>query len=80
MSATTDRKSHGNPLTPPTTFMGVPFATDLGTNKAAILGIPFDCGTHPTRIGARYGPHAIREQSALNDAESTAFVCSSSAT
>ncbi|MCP4330856.1 MAG: agmatinase [Alphaproteobacteria bacterium] len=45
--------------------MGVPFATDLGTNKAAILGIPFDCGTHPTRIGARYGPHAIREQSAL---------------
>jgi agmatinase len=49
----------------PFSFMGVPFSTDLSRSKAAVLGIPFDCGTHPTRIGARYGPHAIREQSAL---------------
>ena len=52
-------------ITPPMTFMGVPFGHDLTDSKAAILGIPFDCGTHPTRIGARYGPNAIREQSAL---------------
>jgi agmatinase len=30
---------------------------------AAILGIPFDCGTHPNRIGSRMGPASIREQS-----------------
>lgn len=46
-------------------FMGVPFSTDTSSAKAAILGIPFDCGTHPVRIGARYGPNAIREQSVL---------------
>ena len=31
--------------------------------RAAIIGVPFDCGTHPDRIGARLGPSAIREQS-----------------
>jgi agmatinase len=53
-------------LAKPNTFMGVPFAPapPAGT-KAAILGIPFDCGTHPTRIGARQGPDAIRAQSSL---------------
>jgi agmatinase len=30
-----------------------------------IVGIPFDCGAHPVRIGARLGPAAIREQSLL---------------
>ncbi|HLI14132.1 MAG TPA: agmatinase [Alphaproteobacteria bacterium] len=45
--------------------MGVPNGYDLSGAKAAILGIPFDCGTHPVRIGARLGPSAIREQSAL---------------
>lgn len=33
--------------------------------RVAILGLPFDCGTHPVRIGSRLGPSAIREQSAL---------------
>ena len=47
------------------TFMGVPRSHDLSLAKAAILGIPFDCGTHPVRIGARLGPLAIREQSSL---------------
>ena len=28
-------------------------------------GIPFDCGTHPFRVGSRQGPDAIREQSRL---------------
>jgi agmatinase len=30
-----------------------------------ILGLPFDCGTHPTRVGARLGPFSIRGQSQL---------------
>ena len=49
----------------PGTFMGVPFSHDPAGSRAAILGVPFDCGTHPSRIGARYGPTAIREQSGL---------------
>ena len=46
-------------------FMGVPFSKDVSQSKAAIVGIPFDCGTHPDRIGSRQGPQSIREQSAL---------------
>lgn len=65
MSAS-DRIHPGPRLTPsPLTFMGVPAARDARGSGAAVLGIPFDCGTHPVRIGARYGPQAIREQSAL---------------
>jgi len=47
------------------TFMRVPFSRDLSRSKAAILGVPFDMGTHPVRIGSRQGPAAIREQSYL---------------
>ncbi|MDX1431039.1 MAG: arginase family protein [Gammaproteobacteria bacterium] len=47
------------------TFMNIPHSLDLGQSRAAILGIPFDCGEHPVRLGARLGPAAIREQSAL---------------
>jgi agmatinase len=47
------------------TFMGVPAAREVRPGQGVILGIPFDCGTHPTRIGARQGPRAIREQSGL---------------
>jgi len=49
----------------PPSFMGVPFSRDLTASRAAIIGVPFDCGTHPVRIGARLGPSAIRQQSAL---------------
>lgn len=49
----------------PKTFMGLPFSTDATGAGAAILGCPFDCGTHPFRIGARQGPQAIRDQSGL---------------
>jgi len=52
-------------FTCPFTFMGVPLSHDLSNSQAAVLGIPFDCGTHPVRIGSRYGPQAIREQSRL---------------
>ncbi|HVL36819.1 MAG TPA: agmatinase [Burkholderiales bacterium] len=45
--------------------MGAPYSHDLATSKAAILGIPFDCGVHPFRVGSRQGPASIREQSRL---------------
>ena len=47
------------------TFMGVPMRRDVAGAKAAIIGLPFDCGTHAVRIGSRLGPASIREQSAL---------------
>lgn len=40
---------------------------DLAGVKAAILGLPFDCGTNQVRIGARHGPTAIRQQSLALD-------------
>ncbi len=46
-------------------FMGVKNTWELQDCRAAILGIPFDCGIHPTRIGARDGPRAIRAGSDL---------------
>jgi len=49
----------------PVTFMGAPYTHDLSQAKAAILGVPFDCGTHRFRIGSRQGPQTIREQSAM---------------
>jgi agmatinase len=48
----------------PRTWLGAPYGTPAGRCAAAVLGIPFDCGTHPDRIGARLGPASIREQSA----------------
>ncbi|HEY3554443.1 MAG TPA: arginase family protein [Casimicrobiaceae bacterium] len=47
----------------PRTWLGAPSGMPSGSCGAAVLGIPFDCGTHPDRIGARLGPAAIREQS-----------------
>jgi len=49
----------------PMSFMGLPYGTSGSVAGAAILGCPFDCGTHEFRIGAREGPQAIREQSRL---------------
>ena len=51
-------------FTSPMTFMGAPYGRPGPGNKAAILGIPFDCGTN-MRIGARGGPDSVRQQSAL---------------
>ena len=48
-----------------TGFMGAPWAHSAAGAKAAILGVPFDCGTHAFRIGSRQGPHSIREKSRL---------------
>jgi hypothetical protein len=30
--------------TKPVTFMGAPYSHDLSSAKAAVLGVPFDCG------------------------------------
>jgi agmatinase len=49
----------------PQTFMGIPYKTEAMGSSVVILGCPFDCGTHPFRVGSRQGPHAIREQSSL---------------
>jgi hypothetical protein len=35
--------------TEPVTFMGAPYSHDLSSAKAAVLGVPFDCGIHPIR-------------------------------
>ena len=50
---------------PPETFMGVPSGLPGPGCRAAILGVPFDCGTHPFHIGARQGPTEVRRQSRL---------------
>src|SRR5438874_9136773 len=57
--------SDGELHTKPATFMGALYPHDLSGARAAILGVPFDCGVHPFRIGSRQGPNAIREQSVL---------------
>lgn len=45
------------------TYLGVPQTLDLTGAKAAVIGLPFDCGRHPRRVGARLGPAAIRYMS-----------------
>ena len=46
-------------------FMGLANRYELDGASLAVLGMPFDCGVHPTRIGSRQGPAAIRAQSSL---------------
>src|SRR3981189_842702 len=59
-----EKFSDADLFTSPMTFMGAPYGRPGPANKAAILGIPFDCGTN-MRIGARGGPDSVRQQSAL---------------
>ena len=40
-----------------------PTALDLTSTRAAIVGLPFDMGVAPVRVGSRMGPDAIRDQS-----------------
>jgi agmatinase len=49
----------------PLTFMDAPYGRPGAGTRAAIVGLPFDCGTHPFRVGARSGPDAVRVQSPL---------------
>ncbi len=46
------------------TFMRVPYVVDLEDVDVAVIGIPFDTGA-TYRVGARFGPAAVREASAL---------------
>ncbi|WP_211260577.1 arginase family protein [Amycolatopsis jejuensis] len=46
------------------TFMGVPAASPGGPADVVVLGIPFDIGTHPQRVGSRLGPDHVRYLSA----------------
>jgi arginase family enzyme len=48
---------------PPETFMGVPSGMPGAGCRAAVIGVPFDCGTTPFHIGARDGPTSVRRQS-----------------
>ena len=48
---------------PPQTWLGAPSGKPGRNCRAAVVGVPFDCGTHPNRIGARMGPASIREMS-----------------
>lgn len=47
------------------TFMRLPYITDLSTDvDIAVVGVPFDTGG-TYRVGARFGPSAIRDQSMM---------------
>jgi agmatinase len=52
-------------LAPVGTLFGVPAATSAAGSRVAVLGVPFDMGYHPTRVGARGGPAHVRANSAL---------------
>lgn len=56
---------HVAPIGPVGTLFGVPVAVDPAGSQIAVLGVPFDMGYHPTRIGARGGPAHVRANSAL---------------
>lgn len=45
------------------TFLGVPQASTASAGQIAVMGLPFDCGTHATRIGSRQGPASFRAMS-----------------
>ncbi len=45
------------------TFLGASQAARAKAGQIAVMGLPFDCGTHPTRIGSRQGPAAFRAMS-----------------
>jgi len=48
-----------NLFAPPGTFMGLDYGHDLDGRRAAIIGIPYDNGTNPSRVGSRDGPRAL---------------------
>ena len=50
---------------PPLTFCGLPHGLPGPGCRAAVLGVPYDAGIHPFRVGARQGPEAVRAQSGL---------------
>ncbi len=59
----TDFASASTPRMRLGTFLGVPQASEAKAGQIAVMGLPFDCGTHATRIGSRQGPAAFRAMS-----------------
>ncbi|MCK0195853.1 arginase family protein [Ancylobacter sp. 6x-1] len=55
--------TESRPLMRRGTFLGVPPASAAQPGQIAVLGLPFDCGTHATRIGSRQGPASFRAMS-----------------
>jgi agmatinase len=49
----------------PGTLFGVPHGPATATTDVAVLGLPFDVGAHPHRVGARTGPAHVRAHSAM---------------
>ena len=49
----------------PSTMFDLPLSRDFERARAAVLGLPFDCGLSATRFGSRMGPNAIRHASVL---------------
>lgn len=45
------------------TFCGLPLGLPGPNTKAAVLGVPYDCGIHPFRVGSREAPSAVRRAS-----------------
>lgn len=58
MIARSTRRSTG-------TLFGAPYATTPRGARAAVLGVPFDMGSHPSRVGGRGGPAHVRASSLL---------------
>ncbi len=50
---------------PSGTLFGVRRADSAEGSRAAVLGVPFDMGSHPSRVGGRGGPAHIRAASLL---------------
>lgn len=46
-------------------FAGLPYAKPGPGTRAAVLGVPYDCGIHPFRVGSREAPGAVRHASRL---------------
>jgi len=54
-------------FSPVKSFLEFPASLVLENVRAAIVGVPFDMGVAPVRVGSRLGPAAIREQSEILD-------------
>jgi arginase family enzyme len=52
-------------MRPPDTFFGAPWAAQAAGCRVVALGLPFDMGVHPTRVGSRSGPQHVRANSLL---------------
>src|ERR1700754_2265183 len=49
----------------PGTLFGLPHGPATQETDVAVLGLPFDMGAHPHRVGARTGPAHVRANSAM---------------